>query len=343
MLKSPLVLWICFLKAASVFSCTAFLWQSPENSFLGKSYDWHHQNGYLMTNQKGVRKTGFTIRPWEYGPEWVSKYGSVTFNQYGREFPNGGMNEAGLVVEVLWLNESEYEGFDRRPVLNQLTWIQYQLDNFSTVQEVIEALPKYRFSPIQGKTHYFLCDQSRNCAVVEWLKGKPVVHSGETLAPQAITNDSFEKSHGKLMEVGSALEATQDSSSLSRFLRVASVIQEPKGSLGGAFELLDQVMIPNHTTWQITYDMENLTVFYRTQKNRELRSVSLKAMKLDCSVPNKMLDIHEGSRSMEDRFTDFNPIKNYELLQDSLSDISGAWALIPFLQRYPALTECVND
>ena len=32
---------------------------------------------------------------------WVSKYGSVTFNQYGRELPTGGMNEAGLVVETI--------------------------------------------------------------------------------------------------------------------------------------------------------------------------------------------------------------------------------------------------
>jgi choloylglycine hydrolase len=28
---------------------------------------------------------------------WISKYGSITFNQYGREFPTGGMNEKGLV------------------------------------------------------------------------------------------------------------------------------------------------------------------------------------------------------------------------------------------------------
>jgi choloylglycine hydrolase len=26
---------------------------------------------------------------------WTSRYGSITFNQYGREFPSGGINEKG--------------------------------------------------------------------------------------------------------------------------------------------------------------------------------------------------------------------------------------------------------
>ena len=162
MLKTPLVLWLLITQSITALSCSAFLWESEEGSFLGKSYDWHHDNAFLMTNLKGVKKTGFTIKPWEAGPEWVSKFGSVTFNQYGREFPNGGMNEAGLVVEVLWLNESQYEPLDRRPVLNQLTWVQYQLDNFASIGEVVEGLSQYRMSPIQGKIHYFLCDQTSN-------------------------------------------------------------------------------------------------------------------------------------------------------------------------------------
>lgn len=32
---------------------------------------------------------------------WTSRYASVTFNQWGREFPMDGMNEAGLVVALV--------------------------------------------------------------------------------------------------------------------------------------------------------------------------------------------------------------------------------------------------
>ena len=60
---------------------------------------------------------------------WVSQYGSITFNQYGKEFPTGGMNEKGLVVELMWLDGTIYPQPDERPAIGVLQWIQYQLDN----------------------------------------------------------------------------------------------------------------------------------------------------------------------------------------------------------------------
>ena len=54
---------------------------------------------------------------------WTSTYGSATFNQYGREFPMGAMNEAGLVVETMMLDETEYPEADSRPAINILQWI----------------------------------------------------------------------------------------------------------------------------------------------------------------------------------------------------------------------------
>jgi len=58
--------------------------------------------------------------------KWVSAYGSVTFNQFGRELPLGRMNEAGLVIEIMWLTQTEYPHSDRRPALRELQWAQYQ-------------------------------------------------------------------------------------------------------------------------------------------------------------------------------------------------------------------------
>ena len=40
------------------------------------------------------------------------KYGAIFFNQFGREFPMGGMNEAGLVVELMWLDETVFPSPD---------------------------------------------------------------------------------------------------------------------------------------------------------------------------------------------------------------------------------------
>ena len=48
---------------------------------------------------------------------WTAQYGSITFNQYGRELPTGGINEAGLVVESMALSEARYPEPDHRPYI----------------------------------------------------------------------------------------------------------------------------------------------------------------------------------------------------------------------------------
>lgn len=345
-LRSVLLVTLWFLPIAS-FACTSFYWKSNEGSFFGKSYDWHHDKALLVTNKRGVKKTGFTIKPWETGPQWVSRYGSLTFNQYGREFPNGGMNEAGLVVEVLWLSTSQYEGFDFRPVLNQLTWVQYQLDNFELVSEVIDALPLYRLSPIQGKIHYFLCDKTSNCAVIEWLNGKPVVHAGIDMNPKAITNSSYEESLAELKRNERLAEmlylnAPMDQSSLSRFVRLASLLKMETPSLDRSFSLLSSVAMTNLTTWNIVYDMDNKEIFYRTKLNPERRSVRVDSFDFGCSTPPLMLGIHEGKDSVDQNFVPFDYQVNYDVVTDGLSDVSFSWILGPWLNSYPKSTACVN-
>src|SRR5581483_9546892 len=101
-----------------------------------RNLDWDWENGLVFINARQVQKRAFVLGP--NAATWTSKYGSVTFNQFGRELPFGGMNEAGLVVENMWLTETQYPAGDSRPEINMLQWIQYQLDTCSTVAEVIE-------------------------------------------------------------------------------------------------------------------------------------------------------------------------------------------------------------
>lgn len=66
-------------------------------------------------------------------------YGSVTFNQCGREWPFGGMNEAGLVIEMMMHPEASYPQPDSRKAVAMTPWIQYQLDNFNAVEETLNV------------------------------------------------------------------------------------------------------------------------------------------------------------------------------------------------------------
>ena len=107
-------------------TCTTFFLNKNGQLIFGRNYDWVTETGMVNTNLRGVQKTSLSK---EKTIQWISKYGSITFNQYGKEFPTGGMNEKGLVVELMWLDESKFPSPDARLALNVLQWIQYDLDN----------------------------------------------------------------------------------------------------------------------------------------------------------------------------------------------------------------------
>jgi hypothetical protein len=50
----------------------------------------------LISRLGGIEKTAFVMPP-EQPARWEAIYVSVTVSQIGKEFPNGGMNEVGLV------------------------------------------------------------------------------------------------------------------------------------------------------------------------------------------------------------------------------------------------------
>ena len=97
---------------------------------------------------------------------WISKYGSITFNQWGREFPSGGINDKGLVVVQTMYISTKYPDPDIRPSISELQWIQFQLDNFSTVQEVIYNDKFLRITNNSIPLHYIICDKTGNIAVI---------------------------------------------------------------------------------------------------------------------------------------------------------------------------------
>ena len=73
--------------------------------------DWMTGEGLVIVNKRNVSKTAFLKPEWDDNGQpasWTSKYGSVTFNFIGREFPFGGMNESGLVITCMWLETTEW-------------------------------------------------------------------------------------------------------------------------------------------------------------------------------------------------------------------------------------------
>ena len=84
-------------------ACTTFCMDVSGRVVFGANYDWDTGVGLAMVNKRSVAKMALTGRP----ARWTSRFASITFNQYGRDFPTGGMNEAGLVIALMALSHGE--------------------------------------------------------------------------------------------------------------------------------------------------------------------------------------------------------------------------------------------
>jgi choloylglycine hydrolase len=347
-MKSLIVaaLLVLTLSSNSTIACTTFCLRTKDQVLFGRNYDWNIGDALIFVNKRGVAKIasgGEVPNP----AKWVSRYGSVTFNQYGRENPTGGMNEAGLVVEELWLDETEYPDDKNLPVVDTQEWIQYELDTSARVEEAIANARKVRIDS-DVKVHYLIGDRFGNAATIEFLKGSLVVHTGRELAIQALTNDTYAKSIAYL-KVSTAEKATS-SGSLERFYRAAHRMQsfekEKQEAIANAFDILSNVaQEPGGTQWSIVYDQLHRKIYFRTQQNRQIRTIDTTRFDYSCGSEVKMLDANSSdSGDVTDKFVRYTIKANRDLLErsfngtDFLKNIPAS--IRNFLASYPESFPC---
>ena len=186
MQKCVLLVLIVIFQINKISACSAFFCDG-QTKYFAKNFDWGSGQGYIIKNIRGQKKFAYGLRGSNQA-NWTSKYGSITFNQIGKEFPYGGITEKGLVVEQLWMSESVYPE-NNNQTISELEWIQYQLDNYSTIDEVISNINNLTIKPI-ATIHYFIADRNGNSAVIDFVEGKTVVNKKQE-KNQVITNETF--------------------------------------------------------------------------------------------------------------------------------------------------------
>ena len=283
---------LCALAAAPAFPCTTFCLRDGGRVVFGKNYDWNLGDGMLVVNPRGLARTADSgDRP----ARWTAKYGSVTFNQYGRDFPSGGLNEAGLAIELMWLSDSRYPAPDTRHTVDVLQWIQYQLDTQATVAGVLASDRTIRIAS-GAPIHYLVADRTGQVATVEFLNGRLIAHTGERLPVAVLTNDTYERSLRYRRDLGGR-PSPEDERSLPRFARTADRVRgfatAPEGKanpVAYAFETLDRAAQPS-TRWSLVYELDRLRVHFRTRERRAVRSIRLADLDFRCAQPVRVLDL----------------------------------------------------
>ena len=186
------VLLICsIITAAVVFAaafilpahaCTRALYVGENNVVVtGRSLDWpESMDSELWVFPRGLDRDGAA------GPEsvtWTSRYGTLIVSTYESGSIDG-MNEKGLVMNGLYLVESDYGPPDNRPTISIMALGQYILDNFGSVAEAVEEMQSDSIRVIApilpngmgAQAHVSLSDPTGDSAIFEYIDGELVIH-----------------------------------------------------------------------------------------------------------------------------------------------------------------------
>jgi penicillin V acylase-like amidase (Ntn superfamily) len=344
-----LLLLFLFFTTKCYSQCTSFCITYQDTILFGNNLDWHVGDGLVIVNKRNVAKTGCWFSD---KPTWTSKYGSITINQFGREFPSRGMNEAGLVIGEMTLTETQFPDPDSRSPISLLQWTQYQLDNCATIEEVIETDSKIRIEQNEYHSHFFFADSSGNCVTMEWLNGKLVYHAYETLPIKVLTNSNYASCIEYINN--NDLPSPSNSSSKARFYRAAEMISNYDPQSNGsmvkyAFNILRNVGRSGWTKWNLVFDVKNRRFYFRTNANNNVRYIDFRFFNFACDAPVKIFDLNNQlSDNVQYHFIDYDSNINRVSIINIFKKIEPYFGqesdwVIETMAKYPETTTCISS
>lgn len=339
-----------FAHSSKAFACSTFSFSDQGRAFVGKSYDWDKEQGVLHVNKRGVKKSALRVFPTDRPLAWTSRYGSLTLNQYGRELPNAGINEAGLVVEVMVLGGANYPAADEKLSVNESQWVQYMLDMAGSVEEVVRLAKQSRLAKILIPLHYMACDTSGSCVAVEPVGGELVITELGPRDNKVMTNDTYQSGMRYLQGFegfGGNKPIPTSKGSLDRFVIASDHVQQASGGLGGqdgvsyGFNGIRKVASAA-TKWRVVYDLESRSVHFSTQSQTAVKVANMDAFDFDCHSPVSVYDMQtDDSGNVSKKFQTYSSSGNSELVRDSLGG-SVPEALLRAAESLPETTECAH-
>jgi len=214
------------------------------------------------------------------------------------------VNEAGLNANLLWLVESQYPQFDAssKPGLTIAAWAQYVLDNFATVQQVVDAMRQEKFRVVtvtmpngsKGTVHFSVSDPTGDSAIFEYIQGKLVIHHGRQY--QVMTNSPVYDQQIALNEywkqIGGTVMLPGTNRAADRFARASFYINavtqsaDQREAVADVFSVMRNVSVPrgistpsqpniSSTIWRTVADQKNKVYFFESTLSPSLVWVRL--------------------------------------------------------------------
>jgi len=292
--------------------CSTFMMSRSDCLVVGHNLDQEfYTPGMIHVNRRAERKRSVScfdlqLRDTETPVlEWTSKYGSVTFSPLGRNLPDGGMNEAGLTVSEMGLGESIFPFDESLPTMLSHLWIQYQLDNYASVDEVLEHLsdinsePSSTFTPpASSNYHLFVTDSSGGFAIIEFLEGGPRVYKNEAAPVPALCNLTYQQELYRLESYEGFLgwiKRLFNSKDDLRFVKCADALREFETNFDDdpveyCLGLLTQMQFERTKQWSVVYDVRAKRIYYRTTRGQNTRYFDFNSFDFSIDAPASVLE-----------------------------------------------------
>jgi len=324
-------------------ACTRLVYKGPGNLVItARSMDWKDEiAANLWSFPRNMQRSG------NVGPTsitWTSKYGSVITSAWDIATTDG-INEKGLVANVLWLVESQYPKFNPATGEKGLTiaaWAQYVLDNFATVNEAVEHMAKKDFVIVSDYVpgtdkfttlHLSISDATGDNAIFEYLNGKLVIHhnpsytvmtNSPTFDKQLAIDGYWEGIPGTIMLPGTNRAADRFVRA-SYYLNAIPQTSNTREAVASVLSVIRNCSVPfgissptepniSSTRWRSLSDQKNLTYYFETVLTPNTFWVDLKKLDFSSNATVKKLDLSNNKTYDGEVSADFKTAKPFVFL-----------------------------
>lgn len=306
----------------------------------GRNMDWKtemHSNIWVFP--KGMNRNG---QAGENSLTWTSKYGSVVTSAFEIASTDG-MNEKGLVANLLWLPETQYPVRDKnKPGMAITVWVQYMLDNFASVEEAVNFIEEDTFQVISdmmpdgsrlATLHLSISDATGDCAIFEYIDGKlTVYHNSDykvmTNAPtydKQLALSEYWKAIGGLTFLPGTNRPADRFARASFYIDALPKTDDERIAVASVFSVIRNASVPygistpdmpeiSTTQWRTVSDSKNLTYFFESSLTPNTFWVRLQDVDLSKGAPVLKLNIAEGETYNGNTAKDFKPSEPFKFM-----------------------------
>nr|WP_325578300.1 linear amide C-N hydrolase [Gelidibacter sp.] len=306
-----------------VDACTRVVYKGPDNTIItARSMDWKDEiDANIWVFPRGLERFG---NVGQNSVKWTSKYGSVITSAWDIATTDG-INEKGLVANVLWLVESQYPDFDpkgSKPGITIAAWAQYVLDNYATVKEAVSELEKEKFVIVSDfipgtekftTLHLSISDATGDNAIFEYVGGKLKIHHDPSYT--VMTNSPLFEQQLAINQYWDGIPGTTmlpgTNRAADRYVRASYYINaipqttDVRTSVASVFSVIRNCSVPygissetepniSSTRWRSVADQKNLVYYFETVKTPNTFWVDLKKIDFSKNSGTKKLSVSKN-------------------------------------------------